>query len=159
MSERDGPQVVLLDAGVAPLGRRGVGRLPSRSWDVHADHVPEVTLQRPTVVVQGACGGGLGYRFRFHHGHGDRGGLLRAAAVRHGAEREKTRIRDHLRSITHPKPTESSSRVPRSFWDLQVLWDVCWLNVLSEPCHVFLQVNWKLKWKLLFHKQRNILKG
>lgn len=123
VSERDGPQVVLLDAGVAPLGRRGVGGLPSRSWDVHADHVPEVTLQRPTVVVQGACGGGLGYWFRFHHGHGDRGGLLRAAAVRHGAadEREKTRIRDHLRSITHPNPTESSSRVPRSFWDLQVL--------------------------------------
>lgn len=49
VSEGDGAQVVLLDAGVAPLGR-WVGRLPSRSWDVHADHVPEVALQRPPVA-------------------------------------------------------------------------------------------------------------
>lgn len=116
VSEWDGSQVVLLDAGVAPLGCRGVSGLPSRSRDVHADHVPEVTLQRPTVVVQRACGGRLGHWLRFHHGHGDRGWLLRAAAVRHGAadEKKKTRVRDHLRSATHQNPTQI-------LWDFQDL--------------------------------------
>lgn len=33
----------------------------------------------------GGCRGRVGHGLRFHHGHGDRAGLLGAAAVRHRA--------------------------------------------------------------------------
>lgn len=50
--ERNSPsEVVLLDAAVAPLRRRGVAAVPPRARNVHADHVPEVPLQRSPVVV------------------------------------------------------------------------------------------------------------
>lgn len=44
-------EVVLLDTGVASLCRHGVTAIPAWSRNVHADHVPEVPLQGPPMVV------------------------------------------------------------------------------------------------------------
>ena len=101
--ERDGAsEVVLLDAGVATLGGcgggggpRGVPAVPP--GDVHADHVPEVPLEGPAVVVvvvvagRGPRGRRVGHGLGLHHGHGDGAVLLGAAAVRHGAVGEERR--------------------------------------------------------------------
>lgn len=43
------PKIVLLDTGVAPLRDTGVTRVTA--GDVHADHVPQVALKGPSVVV------------------------------------------------------------------------------------------------------------
>lgn len=83
-------EVVLLDTAVAPLCSCGVTGIASWSWDVHADHVPEVTLQRTPMVVWRPRRGWVGHGFCFHHGHGHRAGLLGTAAVWHGAMVEKT---------------------------------------------------------------------
>lgn len=78
-------EVVLLDTGVAPLCCCWVAGIPSRSRDVHADHVPEVTLQRPPVVVYCCCRRRVRHWFCFYHGHGDRTWLLGTATVGHRA--------------------------------------------------------------------------
>lgn len=77
-----------MDVGVTSLCStvRGVS-----TGDVHANHVPQVALQRtPLVAVR--SGGRVGHLVWFHHGH-DRAGLLWSAAVGHGAgERTERRI-------------------------------------------------------------------
>lgn len=90
--EGDSPaEVVLLDAGVAPLCRRGVPGVGARPRYVHADHVPEVALQGPPVVVGRGGRRRVGHWLRLHHGHGDWAGLLGTAAVGHGAVETGTR--------------------------------------------------------------------
>lgn len=91
-------EVVLLHAGVAPLCCHGVAAIPSWSRNVHADHVPEVTLQRAPVVVWCPRWRWVGHRLCFHHGHRDRAWLLGAAAVWHGAVERTVQIRHHLRA-------------------------------------------------------------
>ena len=74
-------EVVLLDTGVTPLCIRGVTGIPSWSRNVHAYHVPEVTLHRPPVVVGRPSWRRVGHCFCLYHGHGDRAWLLGTAAV------------------------------------------------------------------------------
>jgi hypothetical protein len=85
MSERHSPtEIVLLDAVAASLGDR-VSGVPS--GDIHTDHIPQVPLERPAVVVR-STSRGVRHWLWLHHGH-DWVGLLVAAAVRHGAEKER----------------------------------------------------------------------
>ncbi len=80
--ERDGScEVVLLDTRVAPLCCCGVASFSSSSRNVHADHVPEVTLQRPAMVGRRPRGRRVGHWLCFDHGHGDGARLLGAAAA------------------------------------------------------------------------------
>lgn len=81
MSERHSPtEIVLLDAVASSLGGRVIAVPPG---DVHTDHIPQVPLERPAVVVR-STSRGVWYWLWLHHGH-DRAGLLGAAAVGHGA--------------------------------------------------------------------------
>lgn len=91
-------EIVLLDTGVAPLCSRRIGGIPSRSRNVHADHVPEIPLQSPSVVVRRSCWGRMGHRFCLHHGHVHRAQLLRTAAVWHGTagERKRNKLNPHF---------------------------------------------------------------
>ena len=81
MSERySSPKIVLLYTGVAPLGVRVTG---VTARDVHADHVPQFTLERPSVVTWGPSWG-VRNRLWLHHGH-HWTSLLGAVTVGHGA--------------------------------------------------------------------------
>ena len=81
MTEGNGPtEIVLLDTVASSLGGRVTGVPPG---DVHTDHISQVPLERPAVVVR-STSRGVWYWLWLHHGH-YRAGLLGAAAVGHGA--------------------------------------------------------------------------